>query len=146
MQTLQENYVYIYSKLINMLMIKGKKSIAKQIVNKSILAANLKLKESNIDNVLYKAIFNISPDIKIKAKRKGSMVYQIPVPIDNKQKFNLGIRFFLKSIKLRKENTTIERFTLELIDAYNKKGLSIKKKDDLHKIAELNKSLASFKS
>ena len=74
------------------------------------------------------------------------MIYQIPVPIDNKQKFNLGIRFFLKSIKIRKEKTTIERFTLEMIDAYNKKGLSIKKKDDLHKIAELNKSLASFKS
>ena len=94
--------------------------------------------------VLVKAIFNASPDLEIKSKRVGTGVYQVPKPVDINRKLVLGSKNLIEVSKTRKESSMLERLTGELIDAYNNKGLSIKKKEELHKLAEANKSFAHF--
>ena len=96
------------------------------------------------NEVLVKAVFNASPDLEIKSKRVGTGVYQVPKPIDINRKLVLGSKNLIEVSKTRKESSMLERLTGELIDAYNNKGLSIKKKEELHKLAEANKSFAHF--
>lgn len=96
------------------------------------------------NKVLVKAIFNASPDLEIKSKRVGTGVYQVPKPVDINRKLVLGSKNLIEVSKTRKESSMLERLTGELIDAYNNKGLSIKKKEELHKLAEANKSFAHF--
>ena len=142
--TNQDKKAYIYSKLLNLLMYSGKKNVARNIIKKSLDKAQYKLKISSKEDFLVQAIMNISPDIQIKSKRVGSSVYQVPIPLEMSKRINLGIRFLLKSSRSRKEYTMIDKLSNELVDAYNGKGLAIKKKDDIHKMAESNKAFAHF--
>jgi len=134
----------IFSKLLNLLMIDGKKNIAYKIVSKSIILASKKLNIDNASEVLTKATFNASPDLEIKSKRVGTGVYQVPKAIDTNKKLTLGLKNILEACKMRKEYTMLDRLSSELVDAYNNKGLAVKKKDEVHKLAEANKSFAHF--
>ena len=134
----------IFPKLLNLVMSNGKKNIAYKIVNKSIVAASKQLNTTNYSEVLTKATFNASPDLEIKSKRIGTGVYQVPKAIDMNKKLTLGIKNILAASKSRKEYTMLERLTGELIDSYNNKGLAVKKKEEIHKLAEANKSFAHF--
>lgn len=134
----------IFSKLLKLVMKSGKKSIALKIVNKSLLNASLKINSIDKFKLLTTATFNAAPDLEIKSKRVGTGVYQVPRPIDINKKLTLGLKNILEASNSRKEYTMVERLTGELIDAYNNKGLAIKKKDEIHKLAELNKSFAHF--
>jgi small subunit ribosomal protein S7 len=122
----------------------GKKRVALKITTKSILKAKKQLNLKYSSEVLVKAIFNASPDLEIKSKRVGTGVYQVPKPVDINRKLVLGSKNLIEVSKTRKESSMLERLTGELIDAYNNKGLSIKKKEELHKLAEANKSFAHF--
>ena len=122
----------------------GKKRVALKIITKSILKAKKQLNLKYSSEVLVKAIFNASPDLEIKSKRVGTGVYQVPKPVDINRKLVLGSKNLIEVSKTRKESSMLERLTGELIDAYNNKGLSIKKKEELHKLAEANKSFAHF--
>jgi small subunit ribosomal protein S7 len=141
---INDDYQYIYSKLLNLLMYNGKKNIARKIIDKALDTALLKVNESSKKKILVKAILNAAPDIEIKSRRVGSSVYQVPIPLDSFRKLNFGIRFILEASRGRKEYKMIDKFSLEIIDAYNNKGLAIKKKDDLHKLGEANKSFSHF--
>jgi small subunit ribosomal protein S7 len=134
----------IFSKLLNLLMVDGKKSIAYKIVSKSIILASKKLNVENASEVLTKATFNASPDLEIKSKRVGTGVYQVPKAIDINKKLTLGLKNILEACKQRKEYTMLDRLSSELVDAYNNKGLAVKRKDEIHKLAEANKSFAHF--
>jgi len=134
---------YIYSKFLNLLMYDGKKNVARKIVDESLTKAALKLGNPTKD-ILQTAILNVSPDIEVKSRRMGSSVYQVPVPLDQSRKINLGIRFLITASRSRRENTMVDKLSLELVDAFNNKGVAIKKKDDLHKLGEQNKSFAHF--
>lgn len=134
----------IFSKLLNLLMIDGKKNIAYKIVSKSIILASKKLNIENASEVLIKATFNASPDLEIKSKRVGTGVYQVPKAIDMNKKLTLGLKNILEACRMRKEYTMLDRLSSELVDAYNNKGLAVKKKDEIHKLAEANKSFAHF--
>ena len=139
-----DHYDFIFNKLLNLLMKDGKKRVAIKIITKSILKAKKQLNLKYSNEVLVKAIFNASPDLEIKSKRVGTGVYQVPKPVDINRKLVLGSKNLIEVSKTRKESSMLERLTGELIDAYNNKGLSIKKKEELHKLAEANKSFAHF--
>lgn len=139
-----EYFNIIFSKLLNLIMNDGKKNVAYKIVNKSILLASSQLNLSNSSELLTKATFNASPDLEIKSKRIGTGVYQVPKAIDINKKLTLGLKNILDACKIRKEYTMLERLSGELVDAYNNKGIAVKKKEEIHKLAEANKSFAHF--
>ena len=93
---------------------------------------------------LVKAILNAAPDIEIKSRRVGSSVYQVPIPLSDSSKIKTGIRILLEAARLRKQSNIILKLSAEIIDAYNNKGVAVKKKEDLHKLSELNKSFSHF--
>lgn len=142
--TNENKWDYSYSKLLNLLMYDGKKNIARNIVKKSFEKALKKTGASSNKELFLQALLNISPDIQIKSKRVGSSVYQVPIPLEDKKRLNLGIRFLLSASRSRKEYSMIDRLSNELIDAYLGKGIAIKKKDDIHKMGEANKAFAHF--
>jgi len=134
----------IYEKLLNLLMKNGKKHTVRKIVNKALKKASLKLPVKDIYAILYTAICNLSPDIELKSKRIGNTTYQIPVAVPLERKMNNGIKQFVEILMFRKERTLTERITNEIIDSYNNKGLAVKKRDEIHKLAEANKSFSHF--
>lgn len=138
------HYNNILSKLLKLLMKNGKKNVAYKIVNSSIKSAAKQLNLKHSSEVLTKATFNASPDLEIKSKRVGTGVYRVPKPIDLDKKLTLGLKNIIEASKSRKESSMLERLAAELIDAYNNKGLSVKKKEEIHKLAEANKSFAHF--
>ena len=139
-----EYFNIILSKLLNLIMKDGKKNVAYKIVNKSVLLASSQLNLSNSSELLTKATFNASPDLEIKSKRIGTGIYQVPKAIDMNKKLTLGLKNILDACKVRKEYTMMERLSGELVDAYNNKGIAVKKKEEIHKLAEANKSFAHF--
>lgn len=139
----KQKYFYLFDKMLNILMNNGKKTVARKILTESLTSASLKLDKPK-PFILQKALYNISPDIKIQSKRVGSTTYQIPVALTEEQKLNKGIKMFISISKSRKERTMKERLTFEFIDAFNQRGLTIKKKEEIHKLAEANKSYAHF--
>jgi len=140
--------IYSYSKMIQFLMVCGKKSKAKRILEDSISyaieGATNNSSQDKKNSFLLEAILNTAPDLEIKSKRIGSTSYQIPKPITRKKKLKIGVSNLIGAAKLRKENTMVLRLGSELRDAYNSKGSAVKKKEDLHKLAESNKSFAHF--
>jgi small subunit ribosomal protein S7 len=138
------NFNTVSGKLLNFMMLDGKKAVASKILLKSLDIAKLKLDLNNESEFLIKAVLNASPDIEIKTKKIGTNVYQVPRSISPDKKINLGIKFILQACKSRKEYTMIDKLSAELIDAYNNKGLAVKKKDEVHKLGETNKSFSHF--
>lgn len=138
------NFNTVSGKLLNFMMSDGKKAVASKILLKSLDIAKLKLDLNNESEFLIKAVLNASPDIEIKTKKIGTNVYQVPRSISPDKKINLGIKFILQACKSRKEYTMIDKLSAELIDAYNNKGLAVKKKDEVHKLGETNKSFSHF--
>ena len=121
----------------------GKKKVARKLLKNALTIASSKIDKSE-SFIFQKALHNLSPDVKIQNKRVGSTTYQIPVALTEEQKLNRGIKILVATAKLRKERTMEDRLALEIIDAFNQRGLTIKKKDEIHKLAEANKSYAHF--
>jgi small subunit ribosomal protein S7 len=134
----------IFHKAVNFMMLNGKKAVAYKILKRSIIKARENLKLKGDATLFINAVYNASPDIEIKTKKIGTNLYQIPRPITNSKKINLGIKNILQASDMRKEYTMTERLTGELIEAYNNKGLAVKKKEEIHKLAESNKSFSHF--
>lgn len=133
----------IFEKLVQFMVISGGKKKARRILQKSLLKASMSLELSET-NLLLKAILNVSPDIEVKSKKIGTTSYLVPKPLSQDRKLKLGIKLFLESVKSRKEYGIITCLTNELIDAYNNKGIAVKRKEDIHKQAEANKSFSHF--
>ena len=132
------------AKLINSIMLDGKKGVAQQIV----YGAFDKIKEQTGEEpleVFNKAMANIMPVLEVKAKRIGGANYQVPVEVRPERRQTLGLRWLTKYTRLRGERTMQERLAKEIVDAYNNTGASVKKKEDTHKMAEANKAFAHFK-
>jgi small subunit ribosomal protein S7 len=136
---------FILEKMLNLLMSQGKKQVAQGILTKALENSYRSLKlDKTTTNLLTQVIFNVSPDLEIKSKKVGTNIYQIPRSITMEKKLKLGIKNLLESARSRKEYTMCEKLSAEIIDAYNFKGLSIKRKEEIHKMAEINKSYAHF--
>ena len=132
------------TKLVNQVMLDGKKGIAQKIVYEAFETAEKKLSVKAID-IFEKALDNVRPVLEVKARRVGGSTYQVPMEIKEDRRQTLAIRWIVDFARKRSERTMMERLSGELIDAYNETGGSVKKKEEMHRMAEANKAFAHFR-
>ena len=132
------------AKLINSIMLDGKKGVAQSIVYGAFDMIQAQTGEEPLE-VFEKAMNNIMPVLEVKAKRIGGANYQVPVEVRAERRQTLGLRWLTKYTRARGEKTMAERLAKELMDAANNTGASVKKKEDTHKMADANKAFAHFR-
>ena len=134
----------IIPKLINSIMYDGKKVVAEKIVYEAIEKIKSKTKEEPI-NVFNEAINNIKPTVEVRSRRVGGATYQVPVEVKTNRAQALAIRWLVDASRKRKDKHMSDKIFNELYDAYEKKGSAVKKREDVHKMAESNKAFAHFR-
>ena len=134
----------VVAKLINSIMLDGKKGTAQSIVYSAFDMIKEQTGEEPLE-VFEKAMNNIMPVLEVKAKRIGGANYQVPVEVRPERRQTLGLRWLTKYTRARGERTMAERLAKELIDASNNTGASVKKKEDTHKMADANRAFAHFR-
>jgi len=137
----------LVARLINRVMISGKKTIAQKHVYQALLAAQKKQGEEPLV-ILTKAIDNIKPRMIVRPRRIGGAAYQIPVSVSVQRQLSLAIRWLVEAARARpnKEyHTFAEKLAVELIDAFEGTGGAVKKKENVHRMAEANKAFAHFR-
>ncbi|MBS4534045.1 30S ribosomal protein S7 [Clostridium sp. D2Q-14] len=134
----------IVTKLINSIMLDGKRGVAQKIVYGAFDIINEKTGEEPLD-VFHNALENIMPVLEVKARRVGGATYQVPVEVRPTRRQTLGLRWLTTYSRKRGEKTMSERLAKEIMDAANNTGASVKKKEDTHKMAEANKAFAHYK-
>ena len=134
----------LVTRLINKIMIDGKKGTAEEILYGAFNLIEEKTKKPAYD-VFATAINNIMPEVELKAKRIGAANYQVPTEVSKERQVTLGLRWLVNYSRLRKEKSMKEKLANEIIDAANKTGASVKKKDDTIRMAEANKAYAHYK-
>ena len=134
----------IVPKLINSIMYDGKKVVAQRIIYEAIEKIKSKTKDEPI-NIFHEAINNIKPTVEVKSRRVGGATYQVPTEVKSKRAQTLAIRWLVEASRKRKNKYMSDKIFNEIYDAYEKKGLAVKKKEDVHKMAESNKAFAHFR-
>ena len=134
----------LVSQLINQVLLDGKKDLASNIVY-SALEIVEKQTGSDPLNTLKDAFENVRPQIETKSRRVGGTNYQVPMEVPQRRSTTLAIRWMVDSSRKRGEKTMSERLGREILDASNKTGASVKKREDVHKMAESNKAFAHFR-
>ena len=134
----------LVTKIINTIMIDGKKGTAQKIFYGAMDIVKEKTSQEPMD-VLNKALENIMPQLEVKSRRVGGANYQVPVEVKADRKQALGLRWLINYARLRSGHSMAENLANEIIDASNGVGASVKKKDDTHKMAEANKAFAHYK-
>jgi small subunit ribosomal protein S7 len=133
----------IVSQLINKILKAGKKGIAEKIVYGSLRILEAKTKENPLE-ILDKCLDNVKPMLEVKPRTVGGATYQVPVEVSLERANTLAIRWIVDFSSRRKEKTMAERLAAEILDGASNTGSSIKKKEDLHKMAEANKAFAHY--
>ncbi|MEB3025652.1 MULTISPECIES: 30S ribosomal protein S7 [unclassified Parvimonas] len=133
----------VVTKLINNIMLDGKKGIAQAIVYGAFEIVREKTGEEPTE-VFRKALENIMPVLEIKARRIGGATYQVPIQVRPERRQTLGLRWLVTYSRNRGEKTMKERLAKEILDAVNNTGASVKKREDTHKMAEANKAFAHY--
>jgi small subunit ribosomal protein S7 len=134
----------LITKFINKMMYDGKKSKAEKIISHAFATIEKKIGK-NPKEVFEKAIENVKPQIEVKSKRVGGSTYQVPMEVPVKKQNSLAMKWIIQFSRQRAEKSMSQKLAAELMDAYNKQGNSIKKKEDTHRMAEANKAFAHFK-
>jgi small subunit ribosomal protein S7 len=134
----------VLSKFINVMMLRGKKSLAEQIVYDALDILGSKTGKDPLE-VFLQCIDNVRPLIKVVSRRVGGSNYQIPTEVTPKNAQALAFRWIIGYARKRSEKTMTEKLANELLAAYKKEGSSIKKREDTHKMAEANKAFAHFR-
>ncbi len=135
------------AKLINRSMKDGKKSVAEANVYKALDIVAEKSGAKSLD-ILMAALGNIKPKTEVRSRRVGGAAYQVPMPVSPRRQFALSIRWLVEYASARSSSefhTFAEKLAAEIMDAYNNTGNAIKKRDDVHKMAEANKAFAHFR-
>jgi len=134
----------IVTKLINNIMLDGKKGIAQKIVYDAFEIIKEKTGRDPLE-VFSEAMDNIMPVLEVKARRVGGATYQVPMEVRPERRQTLGLRWLTRYSRERNERTMKERLANELLDAINGTGSSVKKREDTHKMAEANKAFAHYR-
>ena len=134
----------VVTKVINQVMLDGKRSIAQKVVYAAMEKAGQKLSAEPMD-VFNKALENIKPVLEVKARRVGGSTYQVPMEIRAERRQTLAIRWLVLYARQRSERGMANKLAGELVDAYNNAGGAFKKKEDVHRMAEANKAFASYR-
>ena len=134
----------VVTKFTNQIMLDGKKGIAQEIVYGAFDMIQAKLGVDPME-VFNKAMENVMPVLEVKARRVGGSTYQVPMEIRPARRQTLAIRWLVLFARKRGEKTMVERVSAELMDAYNNTGNAVKKKEDMHRMAEANKAFAHYR-
>ena len=135
----------VLSKFINIVMVNGMKSKSEKIVYDALDVAANKLKVKSPIDVFRNALSNVKPGIEVRSRRVGGATYQVPVEIRNERAQALAIRWIVDASRKRNEKSMVDRLAQELTDAHDNKGISVKKKEDTHKMAEANRAFAHYR-
>ena len=122
----------------------GKKSTAEKIIYNAFDKIKNKSKEDPI-KIFNEAINNIRPNLEVRSRRVGGATYQVPVEVKTSRSQTLALRWLLEATRKRKNKTMADKLFNELMDAYQRKGSAIKKREDTHKMAESNKAFAHYR-
>ena len=134
----------IVTKLVNNVMIDGKKGVAQKIVYGAFVEVEEKSGKPALE-VFQAAMNNIMPTLECKARRVGGATYQVPLEVKPERRQTLGLRWLTMFARKRGEKTMVERLANEILDASNNTGGAVKRKEDMHKMAEANKAFAHYR-
>ena len=134
----------LVTKLINSIMLDGKKGVAQKVVYDAFAIMEQKLNRNPLE-IFTEAINNIMPTLEVKARRVGGATYQVPIEVRAERRQTLGLRWLTAYARKRSEKTMKERLAGELMDAVNNLGQAVKKREDTHKMAESNKAFAHYR-
>ena len=134
----------VVTKLINQVMLDGKKGIAQDIVYEAFQTAAEKVGQ-DAKEMFNQALANIMPMVEVKARRVGGANYQVPIEIRAERRQTLAIRWLVIAARKRGEREMASRLAGELVDAFNNTGAAVKKKEDTHRMAEANKAFAHYR-
>lgn len=133
----------LVQQFINKVMTRGKKSLAERIVYRAMDLAAERVNRPPLE-VFEQAIRNVSPSIEVKPRRVGGATYQVPVEVKSDRRLSLAIRWMLQAARGRSGRPLYERLANEFVDAYNNTGATIKRREDVHKMAESNRAFAHY--
>jgi small subunit ribosomal protein S7 len=134
----------LVTKFINGVMLGGKKSTAEQIFYGALDQVGGKTGEEPL-KVFKRAVDNVRPTVEVKSRRVGGSTYQVPIEVHQERRGALAIRWIVQNARNRGEKTMVDRLAGELLDAANNRGNAVKKKEDVHRMAEANKAFAHYK-
>ncbi|PIQ29040.1 30S ribosomal protein S7 [bacterium (Candidatus Blackallbacteria) CG17_big_fil_post_rev_8_21_14_2_50_48_46] len=134
----------VLSKFINCMMMRGKKTVAENIVYKALSRAEEKLNKPGIE-VFEQALSNIRPMIEVKPRRVGGATYQVPIEVSLERGTALALRWLIKHARARNGKSMIDQLSAEIMDAHNNTGASVKKREDTHKMADANRAFAHYR-
>ncbi|MDH4319255.1 MAG: 30S ribosomal protein S7 [Desulfobulbaceae bacterium] len=135
----------LITKFINGLMLDGKKTTAQRILYDALEVIADKVKEEEPIAVFDAAMENVRPRVEVKSRRVGGATYQVPIEVRAERRNALAIRWIIGFAQKRSGQTMSQKLAAEILDAYNNRGSSVKKKDDTHKMAEANKAFAHYR-
>ncbi|MGM0368992.1 MAG: 30S ribosomal protein S7 [Bacillota bacterium] len=134
----------LVTRFINKIMYDGKKSLAENIFYDAMDIVAEKTGEESVE-VLKGALNNVMPVLEVISRRVGGANYQVPVEVDNHRKITLGLRWLVSSARSRSERKMVDKLANEIIAAYNEEGGAVRKKEDVHQMAEANKAYAHYR-
>ena len=134
----------VVSKFMNSLMYDGKKSAAERIVYGAFDIIEGKTKTNPLQ-VFQQALDNVMPSIEVRSRRVGGATYQVPVEVRSTGRQALGIRWLISAARDRNEKTMMDRLSAELLDASNNRGNAVKKREDVHRMAEANRAFSHYR-
>lgn len=133
------------AKFINRVMMHGKKSIATRIVYSAIDKFSKRINTETPIEAFEQALENAKPHLEVKSRRIGGATYQVPVEIPTDRRISLAMKWIISHAKAKAGRSMVDGLALELADCYSNQGSTIKKKDDVHRMAEANKAFAHYK-
>ncbi len=134
----------VMMKFINSLMLDGKKSLAESILYNALESAQSKAGMAPVE-LFHEAIDNVKPKMQVRSRRVGGATYQVPMEVRPDRAQALSIRWIIEASRKRNEKTMEERLAAEFLDASQKRGASIKKREDVHRMAEANRAFAHYR-
>lgn len=134
----------LLTQFVNVLMRDGKKSTAEQIMYDTLDAIEKKAGEDPV-KLFRRSIENLRPAVEVRSRRVGGSTYQVPVEVRNERRTALALRWLIGAARNRAEKTMVDKLTNELIDASNNRGNAVRKREDVHRMAEANKAFAHYR-
>ncbi|MFA5249819.1 MAG: 30S ribosomal protein S7 [Parachlamydiales bacterium] len=135
----------VIAKFINKVMVSGKKTTARRIVYKALENFAKKVNSSKPLEAFETALENAKPSLEVKSRRIGGATYQVPVEIPSERRISIAMHWIITHARDKVGKNMIDGLSIELSDCYNNQGTTIKKKDDMHRMAEANKAFAHYK-
>jgi small subunit ribosomal protein S7 len=134
----------LVTKFVNIMMLRGKKSVAENIMYEALAAIEDRGKQEGLK--LFKtAVENVKPAVEVKSRRVGGSTYQVPVEVRPERRTSLSMRWIIGAARRRPERSMADKLAAELLDAANNRGTAVKKREDTHKMAEANKAFAHYR-